>query len=223
MAWGGSYTNNSVYQYSDEVARQKAVVKKFIQDTPEYYQCDWNDKSMVDFIELSKKPFTTETINWAFQEVKHLLNPKPGTKWPKGWGQKVGSKITEAFSTSLNNSTTDSVQPAELSPASYMPVNIDGTDYQIMLKGLQAGLAAQQARIKPTATEVAATEWQKEISLEQKFKQKQALEDQALNNKIKRDIILAAYSGGETAPVVQSKPEAIAPLQTGRRIKDDDD
>jgi hypothetical protein len=166
-AWGKSYTNNSVYKYVGEEMRQKAVVAKFIQDHPDYYQCDWNDKSMVDFIELSKKPFTTETINWAFQEVKHLLNPKPGTKWPKGWGQKVGSRITEAFSTSLNNSTTDSVQPAELSPASYMPVNIDGTEYQIPVYGEGSTSTVQ--------------------------------------------------------PVVQSKPEAIAPLQTGRRIKDDDD
>ena len=72
--WGTSWTDNKMFKVEDEKKRQQAVVKKFIADHPEYDpQNDDNNKALVDFIENSKRPFTTETIEWAYESLKIIL------------------------------------------------------------------------------------------------------------------------------------------------------
>lgn len=65
---------NSRYKYKDmmdEKTRQQNVVKKFIDDHPEYDPTnESNNKVLVDFIEDSQRPFTDETIEWAYELLR---------------------------------------------------------------------------------------------------------------------------------------------------------
>ena len=63
-----------------EKARQQAVVKKFIADHPEYDRTnETNNKMLVNFIEGSLRPFTTDTIEWAYQHLKErFFKPSAG-------------------------------------------------------------------------------------------------------------------------------------------------
>jgi hypothetical protein len=63
-----------------EKARQQAVVKKFIANHPEYNPTnETNNKMLVDFIEVSLKPFITDTIEWAYQHLKgRFFKPSAG-------------------------------------------------------------------------------------------------------------------------------------------------
>ena len=100
--WGQSWTDNKMFKLEEEKRRQQAVVKKFIADHPEYDpQNDTNNKTLVDFIEASKRPFTTATIEWAYEQLS--------------WIQKI--------STALNNRTTvTSEGTVNTLPAGYMPI-----------------------------------------------------------------------------------------------------
>lgn len=101
MTWGDNWTNNSVYKYQEEDKRQRAVVKKFIQDHPEYDSTNQvNNKKIVDYIEPSKRPFTTETIEWAYR----MLFTYPAKS------DEIQAKLKK-ISTSLNNTTMSDVIP----------------------------------------------------------------------------------------------------------------
>jgi hypothetical protein len=191
MAWGDNYTSNSVYKYADEEARQKAVVKKFIQDTPEYYQCDWNDKQMVDYIELSKKPFTTETINWAYEQVKGYLNPYPN----------IFKNVPKLIGTSLSKATTDNVMPTDAGVVAKASKEVLAANTMQLLQMIQMGMMKTQVAQK---TEAAYAE------------------DKEFLGNLKAQTPYVARSEQGDKAVVDSK-EKVAPLQTGRRIKDVDD
>jgi hypothetical protein len=95
--WGESWTDNKMFKLDEEKRRQQRVVKKFIADHPEYDPSnDANNKLLVDFVEDSKRPFTTDTIEWAYAHLKTFFNPKP-----KSFYQKI--------STALTNKSTSSV------------------------------------------------------------------------------------------------------------------
>lgn len=68
--WGESWTDNKMFKLQEEKKRQQAVVKLFLANHPEYdSKNDANNKELVDLIELSKRPFTIETIEWAYASL----------------------------------------------------------------------------------------------------------------------------------------------------------
>ena len=72
--WGQSWTDNKMFKLAEEKRRQQAVVKKFIADHPEYDpKNDYNNKALVDLVEASERPFTSETIEWAYAKMLEPL------------------------------------------------------------------------------------------------------------------------------------------------------
>jgi hypothetical protein len=78
---------NSRYKYKDmmdEKTRQQNVVKKFIADHPEYDPTnESNNEVLVDFIESSQRPFTDETIEWAYESLRVNLDITPEPVYDK--------------------------------------------------------------------------------------------------------------------------------------------
>ena len=192
--WGTSWTDNKMFKVEEEKKRQKAVVKKFIADHPEYDpQNDDNNKALVDFIENSKRPFTTETIEWAYESLKIILQPKK-------------KNVFQKISTALNNSNMSVAPPPPvLDPipevAGYMTVNVLGKDYDVPyysnedVKTLKQGTYFSVDQVKAEILELADT-MQKEV-----------------------DKVGIAV---DVAPILAYDKD-IAPTKTQRRIKDDDD
>lgn len=177
--WGKTWTDNKMFHMKDETERQKAVVKKFLSDHPEYFQCDWNDKAIVDSIELSKRPFTTETIEWAYETVKDVLNKKTGffEKKTKESYKESYNEAIKKISSGLNNK--DSQQQ-------------DSNLYQ--LQQLQQ-VANQQSFFNDLLKLGASSQqW------------------------IGTDTVVKSKVEETTAP----KSDGIVPLETTRRIKDND-
>lgn len=116
--WGESWTDNKMFKLQEEKQRQRAVVKMFLANHPEYdSKNDDNNKALVDVIEASKRPFTNETIEWAYESIKVCKN------------------IYKNVSTALTNSTTSIAPPPQpkysTEPLGYMSVNMYGKPVSI--------------------------------------------------------------------------------------------
>jgi len=152
--WGQSWTDNKMFKLEEEKRRQQKVVKQFIADHPEYDPAnDDNNKALVDFIEASKRPFTTETMEWAYDALKVILQPKK-------------KNIFQKISTALNNSNMSVAPPQLISDptpevAGYMTVNIMGTDFHVPycseddVKTVKPGTYYSQEQVKEEILELA--------------------------------------------------------------------
>jgi hypothetical protein len=178
----------------EEKRRQQAVVKKFINDHPEYDpKDDDNNRMLVDFIEASKRPFTSETMEWAYESLKLILQPKK-------------KNIFQKISTALNNSNMSVAPPEPViqdptpEVAGYMSVNVMGKEYKVTyyssedVKTIKQGTYFSEEQVKDEILELAA-----------------------VMEKAREPVIAV---DAVPHPVYD---KTIAPTKTQRRIKDDDD
>ena len=147
-------TDNKMFKLEEEKRRQQKVVKQFIAEHPEYNpQNDDNNKALVDLIEASQRPFTTETIEWAYESLKLIIQPKK-------------KNIFQKISTALNDSNMSVAPPQLISDptpevAGYMTVNVMGTDFHVPyysnedMKTIKPGTYYSQEQVKEEILELA--------------------------------------------------------------------
>ena len=125
--WVESWTDNKMFKLAEEKRRQQAVVKKFIADHPEYDpQNDDNNKLLVDYIEGSKRPFTTETIEWAYKQCKVFLETKK-----KNFYQKISTALTNQSTASVSLPVEGDPKPEVAGGYSYTSIKMLGKDYKL--------------------------------------------------------------------------------------------
>ncbi len=111
-----------------ELKRQENVVKKFRADHPEYDPANSEqNKCLVDIIENSKRPFTTETIEWAYKELIFYnswieafkngpINFEPVSP-PAFYGNSIASMGTSGTSFTLPEGYNETVKQVDVKPA----------------------------------------------------------------------------------------------------------
>lgn len=101
--WGTSWTDNKVYKMEEESKRQKAVVKHFLETNTDYFQCDENDKALVDYIEkhYPSSKFSHVLLMHAYNALgmEGKLKLKPKSWWiPSGFSKSNSGADPEFFS-----------------------------------------------------------------------------------------------------------------------------